>query len=126
MAFDFSYMDSKANYATQTEDPLVKICNNSKKKSKNSYFFLNEAAVKLLNSDKVKVGIDIETTKIVIIPTNDPTGRKISRNPSGSATISVKNLIEENNLPTAEYRVGYHKNYAYGGIIFNYNEPING
>ena len=124
MAFDFSYMDEKSQYATKTEDPLVKICNNKDKKGGQSYLFLNPSAVKLIDGDRVKIGIDTETSKIVIIPATDGTGRQLSKTPSGSATISVKRLIEDNNLPTAEFRVGYHKNYKYGGIIFNYSEPL--
>lgn len=124
MAFDFSYMDKKDLVATtNNEEPIVKIWNHKEHKQKNSYFFLNKHAVALLSdAERVKVGIDTETKKIVITPSKDYKGRQLSKMPGGSATISLKALIEENNLPSKEFRVGFLQTYAHGGLIFSYAE----
>ena len=126
MAFDFSYMDKKSMHPIEQEKPLVKIVNNKNNARKNSYLFLNAAAVKLLNAkqtdDYVKIGIDTESKKIVIVPTTASNGRKLSIGDSGSATISVKALIEDNDLPNITKDAGFHSGYALGGIIFNYKE----
>lgn len=126
MAFNFDYMKKKS-YSTSDVNPaapIVKIFNMSKT-SQASYLFLNPEAVKLLALQKdeyVRVGIDIETKKIVICPTLTGDGRKLSKNPSGSATISVSNLIDENNIQTQICEVGFNRNYVRGGLIFTYAE----
>lgn len=123
MAFSFEYMDIKSKQKPiKDTTPAIKIYNCSQT-AQSSYFFLNKAAVELLNIQKdaqVRVGIDKETKKIVIVPTNNDTGRRVTHNMSGSATISLTRLIEENNIPTQECPVIANKNYAYGGIIFTY------
>ena len=123
MAFDFKYMEKKSKTSGDaTSAPVVKIFNMSKT-AQTSYMSLNAAAVRLLNLQKdeyVRIGIDTETKKIVIIPANVGDGRKLSKNPSGSATISVDKLINENGIPTQSCEAGYNRNYARGGLIFTY------
>lgn len=122
--FDFSYNSVKSRAAAITEStPQVKIFNMSKT-AQASYLFLNPSAIKLLNLNKdeyVRVGIDKETKKIIIVPTDFGDGRKISRNPSGSGSIAISKLIEENNIPTQVCQAGYNRNYAKGGLIFTYD-----
>ena len=129
MAFDFSYMEKReANPPEFNNTPTVKIWNNSDKsnKNKNSYFFLNKHAVALLNgAERVKVGIDTATKKIVITPAKDGKGRTLSKMSGDAATISLKALIEENNLPSATFQAGFLANYAHGGIIFSYDDYDN-
>ena len=125
MAFDFSYMErSESSPAFEESTPTIRIWNNKgNDKKKNSYFFLNKYAVAMLNgTERVKVGIDTTTKKIVVTPAKDIRGRQLSKMVGGSATISLKALIEENNLPNKTFRVGYLQNYAHGGIIFSYAE----
>jgi hypothetical protein len=124
MAFDFSFMDTKDSVIRTSTEPLVKIWNHKDdQKQKNSYFFLNRPAAALLgDAQKVKVGIDTETKKIVITPTTDERGRVLSKNVGGSATISLKALIEQNNLPSKTFKVGFLQSYIHGGIIFSYDE----
>lgn len=125
MAFDFSYMDrTEQGLSYPNSVPTVRIWNNKDdSKKKNSYFFLNKHAVALLNgAERVKVGIDTDTKKIVITPAKDIRGRQLSLMAGGSATISIKALIEENNLPNKIFRVGYLQNYAHGGLIFSYDD----
>jgi hypothetical protein len=124
MAFDFSYMDKRDSVPSEVQnEPIVKIWNNKDNNRKNSYFFLNKHAVALLNgADRVRVGIDTETKKIVITPSKDNKGRQLSKMSGGSATIALKALIEENDLPTKEFVVGFLQSYAHGGIIFSYDE----
>lgn len=122
MAFDFSYMDrGESGLSYPESEPTIRIWNNKDNNKKNSYFFLNKHAVAMLNNtERVKVGIDTTTKKIVITPAKDVRGRQLSGMAGGSATISLKALIEENNLPNKMFRVGYLQNYAHGGIIFSY------
>lgn len=122
MAFDFSYMErSEQGLGYSDSEPTIRIWNNKDNKKKNSYFFLNKHAVALLNgAERVKIGIDTTTKKIVITPAKDVRGRQLSMMAGGSATISIKALIEENNLPNKVFRVGYLQNYAHGGLIFSY------
>lgn len=124
MAFDFSFMDAKDSVIRTSTEPLVKIWNHKDdQKQKNSYFFLNRPAAAMLgDTQKVRVGIDTETKKIVITPTTDERGRILSKNVGGSATISLKALIEQNNLPSKTFKVGFLQNYIHGGIIFSYDE----
>jgi hypothetical protein len=124
MAFDFSYMNFRETNSNSTNnEPIIKIWNNKTNAKKNSYFFLNKNAVAMLNNAEfVKVGIDTATKKIVITPTKDTRSRRLSLMAGGSATISLKSLIEENDLPNRSFRVGYLQNYAHGGIIFSYDE----
>ena len=125
MAFDFSYMNKRDNLTTNEEnpEPTIKIWNHKNSPKKNSYFFLNKQAVALLNgAERVKVGIDTTTKKIVITPSKDYQGRQLSKMAGGSATISLKALIEENNLPTKTFVVGYLASYAHGGLIFSYGD----
>lgn len=124
MAFDFSYMD-KREYVPDgvNTEPIIKIWNNKGTPKKNSYFFLNKYAVALLNNtERVKVGIDTTTKKIVITPAKDNKGRQLSKMPGGSATIALKALIEENNLPNKTFSAGFLQNYIHGGLIFSYDE----
>lgn len=122
--FDFSYNSVKSRAAAITEStPQVKIFNMSKT-AQASYLFLNPSAIKLLNLNKdeyVRVGIDKETKKIIIVPTDFGDGRKISKNPSGSGSIAISKLIEENGIPTQVCQAGYNRNYAKGGLIFTYD-----
>lgn len=124
MAFDFSYMErAEQGLGYSESEPTVRIWNNKGNKKKNSYFFLNKHAVALLNgAERVKVGIDTTTKKIVITPAKDVRGRQLSIMAGGSATISIKALIEENNLPNKTFRAGYLQNYAHGGLIFSYDD----
>ena len=124
MAFDFSFMDSKDNIIRTSTEPLIKVWNHKgDQKQKNSYFFLNRSAAAMLgDAQKVRIGIDTETKKIVITPTTDERGRILSKNVGGSATISLKALIEQNNLPHKTFKVGFLQNYVHGGIIFSYDE----
>lgn len=125
MAFDFSYMEKRESRTMDpTNEPIVKIWNHKGKENrKNSYFFLNKPAVALLNgAERVRVGIDVNTKKIVITPAKDSKGRQLSVGVGGSATISLKALIEENDLPGKTFRANYLTNYAHGGIIFYYGE----
>ena len=124
MAFDFSFMDAKDSVIRTSTEPLVKIWNHKENpKQKNSYFFLNRPAAAMLgDAQKVRVGIDTDTKKIVITPTTDERGRVLSKNIGGSATISLKALIEQNNLPNKTFKVGFLQNYIHGGIIFSYDE----
>lgn len=124
MAFDFSYMNFReANSGNANSEPKIKIWNNKDNTKKNSYFFLNKSAVAMLNNAEfVKVGIDTATKKIVITPTKDTRSRRLSLMAGGSATISLKTLIEENDLPNKSFHVGYLQNYVHGGIIFSYDE----
>lgn len=124
MAFDFSYMDKKDIRSEHSDEPLVKVWNHKGNPKKlNSYFFLNKHAVALLNNaTRVKVGIDTQTKKIVITPARDGKGRQLSRMAAGSATVALKALIEDNNIPCGTFKAGYLQNYAHGGLIFNYEE----
>ena len=76
----------------------------------------------LSDTKRVKVGIDVETKKIVITPTTDERGRRLSKNVGGSATIALKALIEQNDLPSKTFKAGYLQNYIHGGLIFSYDE----
>jgi hypothetical protein len=123
MAFDFKYMErsSKSAESNNTE-PQIKIFNLSKT-AQASYIFLNKKAIELLNlkeNQKIRVGIDTTTHKIVIIPCDNDSGRKITKNLTGSGTISIAKLIDENNIPTQLCRPAYNRNYALGGLIFTY------
>ena len=124
MAFDFSFMDSRDTTLSKNAEPIVKIWNHKNdSENKNSYIFLNKAAAAMLGDTKrVKVGIDVETKKIVITPTTDERGRQLSRNVGGSATIALKALIEQNDLPSKTFKAGYLQNYIHGGLIFSYDE----
>lgn len=127
MAFNFDYSIRKINKPSSKEtEPTVTINNNTGRKDVNydcSYLFINKAAVKLLKSfgdfQKVKVGIDTETQKIVVIPDNQE-GRKLSIMNSGSAQVSISNLISENKIPTQTCYARPYDTYAKGGIIFDY------
>ena len=123
MAFSFEYMEIQTKHpAVKDTTPTIQIRNCSKA-SQASYFFLNKYAMELLNlreDEKVRVGIDKETRKIVIIPTINENGRKVTKNPSGSGSISLTRLIEENNIPTQACTAVYNRNYARGGIILTY------
>jgi hypothetical protein len=121
MAFDFSYVDNPSN-AQKNTSPIVKLYNMART-AQTSYISLNKAAIEALNineSKMVRVGIDKETKKIVIIASNNERGRKLSLNPSGSGSISVKNLIEENHIPTQVCTASINRNYGGGGLIFTY------
>lgn len=127
MSFNFEYSTKKVNaQKPKSEEPYITIYNNENRKDVdyvNSYIFLSRAAVKLLQSfgktEKVKVGIDTETQKIVVIPDNLD-GRRLSIQTGGSAQVSVKNLITENKIPTQTCTARAYDKYARGGIIFDY------
>lgn len=127
MAFNFDYSIKKAPRATSKDtEPLVTIYNNTGRKDikyDGSYLFINKAAVKLLQTfgkvERVKVGIDTETQKIVVIPSNTE-GRKMSIQQGGSAQVSISNLISENKIPTQTCSVRAYDTYAKGGILFDY------
>lgn len=127
MAFDFSFMTTKSRTAKASDNtPLIKIFNMSRT-AQASYMFLNATAVKALNlqkDDMVRIGIDKETRKIVIIPTSAGDGRRLSKNPSGSGTISISNLIDKNGIPTQTCTAAINKNYVRGGLIFTYETSV--
>lgn len=129
MAFDYTYgsFGSKTTKA-RVEIPQITIYNNGNRSSGKysySYMFLNRAAVELLEkngtANYVKVGIDIETNKICIIPTSERE-RKLSKMKSGSAQIALTQLIEINKIPTQICFPGEYRTYKAGGLIFGY-EP---
>lgn len=131
MAFNFEFMEHKNNSQSNAKanSPVIKIFNLTQTKSGNtSYIFLNQQAIELLNlqkDEKVKIGIDVETHKIVIVPTTNDIGRRITRNPSGSGTISVSRLIDQNEIPTQICTPTYNRNYARGGLLFSYEPKAN-
>lgn len=124
MSFNFDYSLKKTHTKTIDTEPIVKIYNNkARDENSNSYLFINKAAVKLLQTfgktEKVRIGIDTETQKIVIIPDNME-GRKMSIQTGGSAQVSVARLISENKIPTQICTARPYDKYAKGGIIFDY------
>lgn len=122
MAFDFKYMNFATKHGRQDSNPIIKIYNCSKT-AQASYMHLNKAAVESLGlkeDNYLKIGIDVETHKIVIVPSDNKQGRKLSKNPSGSGTVSISNLIEENRIPTQTCTANINRNYANGGLIFTY------
>lgn len=131
MAFNFEFMEHKNNSrnTAKTNGPVVKIFNLTQTKSgQASYIFLNKQAIELLNlqeNEKIKIGIDVETHKIVIVPTTSEIGRRITRNPSGSGTISISRLIDQNEIPTQICIPTYNRNYARGGLLFSYEPKAN-
>ena len=131
MAFNFEFMEHKSNTQNNAKvnGPVIKIFNLTQTKSNNaSYIFMNQQAIELLNlqkDEKVKIGIDVETHKMVIVPTTSDIGRRITRNPSGSGTISVSRLIDQNEIPTQICIPTYNRNYARGGLLFSYEPKAN-
>lgn len=131
MAFNFEFMKHKSNTQSNAKvnGPIIKIFNLTQTKSGNSsYIFLNKQAIELLNlqkDEKVKIGIDVETHKMVIVPTTSDIGRRITLNPTGSGTISVSRLIDKNEIPTQSCVPTYNRNYARGGLLFSYEPKAN-
>lgn len=122
MAFDFSYADSVSK-TTKNNYPIVRLYNMAQT-AQSSYIYLNKAAVDALNLGEdrlVRVGIDTDTKKIVVIASNGNKGRKLTKSPSGAGSISIGQLIEENHIPTQECSASFNRNYGGGGIIFTYS-----
>lgn len=124
--FDYSYKKAMRSTTPREKEPIAKIYNNLGRKDTKgdySYIFLNKEAVKLLSGngrlEKVRIGIDTETQKIVIIP-EEREGRNISISTSGSAQLWVSGLINENKIPTQTCVVRAYGTYAKGGIILDY------